>query len=85
MFELTKITLLFGKLCMLCGCCHLYTFKFSFSSLMTQSKYSSEGLSEFWVEDCVNYRIDTRIDISQEGCGLEGKVAGRSVQVIFYA
>lgn len=53
--------------------------------LMTQSKYSSEGLSEFWVEDCVNDRIDTRIDISQEGRRLEGKVAGRCVQVIFYA
>ena len=52
---------------------------------MTQPKYSSEGLSEFWVEDCVNYRIDTRIDVSQKGCGLEGEVAGRSVQVIFYA
>ena len=63
---------------------HVYV-EFVVLLLMTQSKYSSEGLSEFWVEDCVNYRIDTRIDISQEGRRLEGKVAGRCVQVIFYA
>ena len=53
--------------------------------LMTQSKYSSEGFSEFWIEDCIDYRIDTRVDVAEEGGGLEGKVAGRRVQVIFYA
>ena len=47
--------------------------------LMTQSKNSSEGFSEFWIEDCIDYRIDTRVDVAEEGGGLEGKVAGRRV------
>ena len=88
MFVVNKITLLVD--CLVNYACYAWSLspvyiKVLVLFLMTQSKYSSEGLSEFWVEDCVNYRIDTRIDISQEGCGLEGKVAGRCVQVIFYA
>ena len=53
--------------------------------LMTQSKNSSEGFSEFWIEDCIDYRIDTRVDVTKEGGGLEGKVARRRVKVVFNA
>ena len=52
---------------------------------MSQSKYTSEGFSKLWIEDCVDDRIYTGVDVAKEGCGLEGKAARRSVQVVFYA
>ena len=52
---------------------------------MSQSKYTSEGFSKLWIEDCVDDRVYTGVDVTKEGCGLEGKAAWRSVQVVFYA
>ncbi len=52
---------------------------------MTQSKYTSEGFSELWIEDCVDDRVDTGVDVAKEGRGLEGKASWRRVEVVFYA
>ena len=52
---------------------------------MSHAKHSFEGLPELWVEDRVDDGVDTGVDVAKEGCGLEGKAAGRSVEVVFYA
>ena len=37
------------------------------------------------IHPVVDDRIDAGVDVAKEGCGLEGKAARRSVEVVFYA
>ena len=52
---------------------------------MSKPQYPLESFPELRIEDCVDDRVYTGVDVAKEGCGLEGKAAGRSVQVVFYA
>ena len=51
---------------------------------MAKSENSSESFPELWVEDSVDEWIDTGVDVSQHGGGLEGQVPRRCVERVFY-
>ena len=50
---------------------------------MSQPQHSLECLSELRVEDCIDYWVETGVDISKEGGDVEGNVARGSVEVVF--
>ena len=50
--------------------------------LMPHSQNSLERFSKLRIEDGVNKRIQTRVDVSEEGCGLECKVPRRGIEVV---
>ena len=51
---------------------------------MAKSENSSESFPELRIEDGVDDRIDTGVDVAQQGGGLEGKVSRWSIQGVFY-
>ena len=52
---------------------------------VTEAQNSSECFSKLRIEDGVDDWIYTRVDVSQQSCGLEGKVSRRGVQIVFNA
>ena len=51
---------------------------------MSHPQNSLKCLPELRIEDGVDDRIDTGVDVAQQGGGLEGKVSRWSIQGVFY-